>query len=486
MDSFHRISKDGYLNVDRPELSVESRAGWGMAHRSTCTVLRPHSVTELQTFLNKNADQTILCWGNGRSYGDAALNQNGIVLDLSGWTRVLAWDTESGVVIVEPGVTISQLWKHCLADGYWPPVVSGTQTTTLGGCVSANAHGKNNWKYGPMGEHVLSLELMLADGQLLDVSPDVRPDLFHAVIGGFGLVGVITKIKLRMKRVYSGNLEVYATSCSDLAEMFDSFERYNAEDYDYVVGWMDAFPRGRAQGRGQIHAANYIEEGADPQGKTLLTPARQAPGTRVFGIIPRGWMWFFAKPWAHRLGMRSINLGRFLWAKWFGGRSSHYQPHAQFNFLLDFIPNWKKIYEPGGLIQYQVFLPKERAQQTMMAILSAQQERKLESWLVVMKRHRADAFWLSHALDGYSFAMDFPVTERNRTSLFSLTQEFEALVLEAGGRFYLAKDAVISSAAFRASLGDAVIEKFLALKRDVDPKCQFQGNAFRRVFGDRQ
>ena len=133
-------------------------------------------------------------------------------------------------------------------------------------------------------------------------------------------------------------------------------------------------------------------------------------------------MWFFAKPWAHRLGMRTINLGRYLWAKWFGARSEHLQPHAQFNFLLDFIPNWKKIYEPGGLIQYQVFLPKAAAFNTMQKILSAQQACRLESWLVVMKRHRPDNFWLSHALDGYSFAMDFPVTDRKPFPAFCVDQ----------------------------------------------------------------
>ena len=212
-------------------------------------MFRPDSVSTLQAFLQEDGAHgaPLLCWGNGRSYGDAALNQNGVVLDMSGWNRVLSWEPTTGVVTVQPGVTLSQLWKHCLADGYWPPVVSGTQTTTIGGCVSANAHGKNNWKHGPIGEHVLSFELLLADGQLLNVSPTQHSDLFHAVIGGFGLLGVITQVTLQMKRVFSGNLAVSATSCASLSDMFQAFEVYTAENYDYVVGWMDAFPTGRAQ-----------------------------------------------------------------------------------------------------------------------------------------------------------------------------------------------------------------------------------------------
>jgi hypothetical protein len=100
-----------------------------------------------------------------------------------------------------------------------------------------------------------------------------------------------------------------------------------------------------------------------------------------------------------------------------------------------------------------------------------------------MKRHRPDAFWLSHAVDGYSFACDVPVTERDRGDLYRLTRVFDRMVVEAGGRFYFAKDSVVGGESVRASLGDAVLRRFFALKRKVDPTFLLASNQFRRVFG---
>jgi FAD/FMN-containing dehydrogenase len=179
--------------------------------------------------------------------------------------------------------------------------------------------------------------------------------------------------------------------------------------------------------------------------------------------------------------MRIINAMRFL----FMSRSSHqerfFQPHAQFNFLLDYVPDWKFIYRPGGLIQFQLFVPKERAREVFRRTLELAQQARLEPWLVVMKRHRPDRFWLSHAVDGYSLAMDFPVSDARREDLWQFTQILSSLAAEAGGRFYFAKDSVVPPEAVRKSLGDAVLGRFFALKKRLDPHNLLQGNLYRRV-----
>ena len=84
--------------------------------------------------------------GTGISYNDVSLNGGGIVLDMSGMNQIIEWDSSSGVVRCESGVTLKQLWQCVEPDGWWPPVVSGTMKTTLGGCLSANIHGKNKIK----------------------------------------------------------------------------------------------------------------------------------------------------------------------------------------------------------------------------------------------------------------------------------------------------------------------------------------------------
>jgi len=145
---------------------------------------------------------TITARGAGRSYNDAALNGGGIMLDTSAMNQILEWNPASGVVRCEPGVTLEKLWKHVEPDGWWPPVVSGTMKTTLGGCLSANIHGKNNFKKGTIGEHVLEFSAILPTGESITCTPAANSELFYAMISGLGMLGVFTSITLQMKRIY--------------------------------------------------------------------------------------------------------------------------------------------------------------------------------------------------------------------------------------------------------------------------------------------
>ena len=138
--------------------------------------------------------------GAGRSYNDAALNGGGILLDMSGLNQFLEWNPASGQIRCEPGVTLEQLWKKVLPDGWWPPVVSGTMTTTLGGCLGVNIHGKNNFRMGPIGEHVLEFTALLPTGAEITCTPKKNGDLFRAMISGLGMLGVFTSVKLKIKR----------------------------------------------------------------------------------------------------------------------------------------------------------------------------------------------------------------------------------------------------------------------------------------------
>lgn len=466
------------------ETKYEGRIAWGMATSAVSRVIEPRSVEDVvRAFaLAREQGLKVTAWGNGRSYGDAALNDGELVLDMGRMDAIERWDPATGLVTVQPGVTIRKLWQRILPDSYWPPVVSGTMTTTLGGCAAANVHGKNNWKHGPIGEHIVAFTLVTPDGTVREVTRESDPNLFHAAIGGFGALGVFTSITLKAKKVYSGRIDVDARACRDLDDMFDHFERYNGQGWDYVVGWIDAFPSGSSLGRGNMHAANYVPAGADPEGARMLSVGDQELPLTIMGF-PKRWMWRLMKPWAHRPGMRFINWGRYFWSSLDRNQGRHLQPHAQFNFLLDFVPDWKRVYEPHGLIQIQLFLPKEKARQVMRQALEVQQAMKLESWLVVMKRHRKDAFWLSHAVDGYSFAMDFPVHARRREDLVQLGRRLEKLVVEAGGRFYLAKDSLVRPKAFGDSLGDEIIGRFLGMKQKLDPDGMLQSNQWRRVLG---
>src|SRR5262245_39035317 len=182
----------------------ETLQGYGMRDRARCRVVRPRTVDELAAVFAAAtaAGETVGLRGSGCSYGDASLNGGHVVLDLSAMNRVRAWEPQTGEITVEPGVTIEQVWRTTLADGWWPPVVPGTMAVSIGGAAAANIHGKNNWRDGSFGEHIVRFDLLLPSGQLVTCSREQHRDLFFAALGGWGLLGCFTSLTLRLRRIY--------------------------------------------------------------------------------------------------------------------------------------------------------------------------------------------------------------------------------------------------------------------------------------------
>ena len=242
---------------------------WGMAEGAYSRVHRPCSLEEIQGVLAsaKERGVSIALRGSGNSYGDASLGRQGEVLEIQRMNRILDFDPASGIAEVEPGVTVRDLWRHILPFGFWPRVVSGTSFPTLAGVAAANIHGKNNFQVGTIGDAILEFDLVLPNGELRRCNREQDAELFHAAIGGFGMLGVFSRIRLQTKRVYSGELEVETFANKNLAEMMEYMER-ERHTADYLVGWVDGFAKGDAIGRGQVHRGRYIREGEDPDAQT--------------------------------------------------------------------------------------------------------------------------------------------------------------------------------------------------------------------------
>ncbi|MFQ5398561.1 MAG: FAD-dependent oxidoreductase [Anaerolineae bacterium] len=481
MDS--KAGQNGRIRTTLPAERLESVRAWGGASSSLSFVYRPSTVGQLQQAFEtaRRSGHTIGLRGGGNSYGDAAMNAENILVDLRRMNRILDWNPGSGRIRVEPGVTLQQLWEYVLEDGWWPPVVTGTMFTTIGGCASMNVHGKNAWQQGPIGDHIPAFELLLPSGEIITCTRQENSDIFHAAIGGFGMLGCFTSITLQLKRVYSGLLDVETETRPNLAEMFTYFEE-NLPQSDYIVGWIDAFARGQALGRGDVHKATYLPPGADPNPQQTLRLDRQHLPDTLFGLLPKSVIWMLMRPFMTNAGTHLINSAKY-WAGRARGRKKMRQPHAAFHFLLDYVPNWKKAYGPGGLIQYQPFIPKEHALDAFAEILRLCQERGFPNYLTVLKRHRPDAFLMTHGLDGYSLAMDFRITRRTRARVARLAEELDDIVLAASGRFYFAKDSTLRPEVAAAYLGEETATQFRALKQRCDPENLLQTNLWRRVFG---
>jgi decaprenylphospho-beta-D-ribofuranose 2-oxidase len=427
--------------------------------------------------LAKRLGLKVTARGTGISYNDASLNGGGIVLDMTGLNQIQEWDPAAGLVRCESGVTLEQLWKRVEPDGWWPPVVSGTMKTTLGGCLSANIHGKNNFQVGPIGEHVLEFTAMTPTGALVTCTPHKNADLFYSMISGLGMLGVFTSITLKMKRIYSGLISVDAWHVPNLSRQLSGLLEH-APDHDYIVGWVDTTIKGRNLGRGQIHAARNLKEGEDLEAHKTLQLAYQHLPDRLFGVMPKYLLHYFMSPFVNNVGWWGVNTAKYITAL---RDHTFRQSHAEFHFLLDYVPDWERSFGRGGLIQYQSFLPKETAEHAWRAMLELSHARGLPAYLGVTKRHRPDKFLLTHGVDGFSLALDFKVTEKRQPGLSWMLQEFDRIVLECGGRFYFAKNSETSAESARKFLGADAIEQFKKLKRRCDPNSLLESDLYRRL-----
>lgn len=467
------------VDLHQPQVRVES---WGRALASNGRVIRAtHADTLRRVFELANREKrSVAIRGAGNSYSDAFQNSGGLVLDTSGMDTILDWDSKSGIVKAGPGMTLGKMWRSTLQDGFWPPVVTGTMFASFGGLAAMNAHGKNNFKRGTFGEHILEFTILLPTGEELRCSRTENSELYYAAIGGFGMLGCFTSITLQMKKVYSGLVEVDVLVTRDLAEAFECFEKHK-DHIDYFVGWFDGFATGGSLGRGVIHTARYLHEGEDPNPGLTLQPATQELPDRILGF-PKSLTWVLLRPFVNDPGMRMVNLAKYVTSRMTPDGHQYKQSLAAFSFLLDYVPNWKLSYGPGGLIQYQSFIPKERACQVYGDLIRLSQERGLPPYLLVFKRHKPDPFLLTHAVDGYSLAMDYRVTEKNRERLWGLAHDMDEIVHKAGGRFYFAKDATLRGSSLRRIWPAENINKFLELKKRLDPEMRLQTDLFRRVF----
>ncbi|MSR74843.1 MAG: FAD-binding oxidoreductase [Planctomycetes bacterium] len=443
--------------------------GYGFAQKAHVPVVAPDTVDALAHTIEqaRQSGTSIGLRGAGRSYGDAALNSRGIIVDLRRLNRIRSADWSTGVLRVEPGVTIEQLWREGLVHGFWPAVVPGTMFPTIGGCVAMNVHGKNNFKVGTVGDATESFELLCASGERLNCSRTQNADVFRAAIGGFGMLGVFTELTLKLKRVATGDLMVTPLATANIADMVSLLAK-RAADSDYMVGWVDML----GSGAGLVHVANYCTTETGAPGSSLHAAHQDLP-SRLFGLVPKRWMWpglwcALTKP-----GMRAVNSMKL----WSGARharaGSQRQSLVGFSFLLDYVPHWRNAYLPGGFLQYQSFVPRAAAASVFEEQRLMAKREGIQPYLGVMKLHRPDEFLLTHAVDGYSLALDFPIAARRTQRMQRLTTRMNDCVLGAGGRFYPAKDSVMDASVLARYVPPQNLQQFLSLKQRLDPQRLF-------------
>jgi FAD/FMN-containing dehydrogenase len=390
-----------------------------------------HDVTTLsdrrQVARQLKSERPGLAYGMGRSYGDICLNPGGVLWKTSGLDRFISFDPQSGLLVCEAGVLLRDIHQVVIPRGWMLPVTPGTQLVTVGGAIANDVHGKNHHMVGSFGCHVTWLRLVRTNGDTLDCGPTLRPDWFAATVGGMGLTGVITEAAVQLRRVPGPWLQTetmsYAT-LDDGCRLADDSE----SGWEHTVSWIDCLDCG---GRGVFMRGNPIEAG----------DGRQPNG--------RSWTFPFVPPVSlvNPLSLRAFNAAYFQFHKRRAGRVvMHYEP---FFYPLDHVLEWNRLYGPRGLFQYQSVVPRAAGRDAVQAMLRAIARAGGGSFLAVLKTFggRQSPGLLSFPQPGLTLALDFPNHGDRMPKLF---ERLDAIVREAQGRIYPAKDARMPRDLFEA------------------------------------
>lgn len=439
-------------------------SGWGRYPRHATELIVPGGPEQFAS--SSAAAGRHVARGNGRAYGDAAIGTDA-TLSTRSLDRMLAFDAATGRLTAEAGVLLSDILATFVPRGFFPPVVPGTKFVTVGGMIAADVHGKNHHRVGGFGGFVERLRLLLPSGEILECSPTLNADAFHATTGGMGLTGTILDATIALNRIETGWLVQTTTIAPNLAAAIAVLDR--SHDATYSVAWIDCLARGDALGRSLVFTAEHA---------TRSDLDRLGPGRPPFPPAgrQRARMPFDFPAWA--LNSRSVRLFNEVYFR----RNSHgagqprLVPWDPYFFPLDGIGDWNRMYGARGFLQHQCVVPPGAAEAVLGTIIARVSHLASASFLAVLKKFGpAGPGYLSFPIEGLTLAIDVPVQD----GLTGILDEIDRAVVGAGGRLYLAKDARQSPETLAA--GYARLPEFREVRRRLGATGRLESRLSRRL-----
>lgn len=388
-----------------------------------------------------------LAYGRGRSYGDVCLNPQGFLWDTSTLDHFIHFDPENGRLRCEAGVLLRDIQNIFIPQGWMLPVTPGTQFVTVGGAIANDVHGKNHHVQGSFGNQLHAIKLLRTTGELIECSTRLNSEWFRATVGGLGLTGVILEAELQLRPVCGPWLDTETLPYQGLDEFFHLADESEMA-WEYTVSWLDC--TSARVPRGIFMRANHSEHN-QPDASAPAQNTRNIPVTPPVSLV-------------NRFSLKLFNALYFSRKKRQRGiKPMHYQP---FLFPLDHVLNWNRIYGPKGFYQYQSVIPWACRKEATRAMLHVIAQSAQGSFLSVLKTlgKQVPAGMLSFPQEGVTLALDFPNQGKKTEDLF---QRLDAIVFEAGGRLYPAKDARMPASLFKA--GYPRLKEFLDYR---DPGIQ--------------
>ena len=425
---------------------------WGKLSNQNHLIINLNNLNNISDEIKNNLPG--LMHGLGRSYGDVALNGGGYLWMGKQLNHFISFDNDLGILCCEAGASLQDIHRTLVPQGWMLPVTPGTQVITVGGAIANDVHGKNHHVLGSFGDHVLEFTLLKTTGEIFQCSRTSHPDLFFATIGGIGLTGIILKASIQLRKVTGPWLEAETIPYYNLKEFFE-FADHSEQDWEHTVSWIDCM--NGQQPRGLFMRANLCEHSLDQE---PIIKDKTFPISPPISLV-------------NSLSLPLFNFSYFHKNRMSRGRKIvHYEP---FFYPLDAVHEWNKMYGPKGFYQYQSVVPRNVGQDATQEMLKAIKKSGEGSFLAVLKTFgdRESGGLLSFPQPGVTLALDFPNREAKTEKLLNV---LDAIVKEAKGRLYLAKDARMPRSLFEA--GYPQFNEFLKYK---DPNISSEMS--RRLLG---
>ncbi len=436
-------------------------AGWGRYPRHETAVLEPHDPVDAARLTG--ASQGFIARGNGRAYGDAAIGFDNTLLTRR-LNRMISFDPSSGRLEVEAGVLLADILDFAIPRGFFPPVVPGTKFVSVGGMIAADVHGKNHHVDGSFGRHVEKFDLALPDGRRMTCSAQDNPELFQTTIGGMGLTGTIISAAFVLRRIETSLVRQRTIVATNLDAALAALE--TTLDATYSVAWIDCLARGASMGRALVYRGEHACADNLPAGMPAFRPARKGslkvPFDMPSAILSRPFVTAFNEVYFRRGAAKAGN-------DLLVGIDPYFFP-------LDGVGHWNKIYGARGFVQHQCVIPKAASSRALAEIIDRICRLGSPSFLAVLKLLGAADGVLSFPMEGYTLALDFPASQ----TTLGLLDEIDRIVVAAGGRIYLAKDARQQRATFESGYAGS-LPRFRALRRTIGAAGKIESHLSRRL-----
>lgn len=425
-------------------------SGWGNFPRIESDIYKHWSVNQVQTTINGSNE--IISSGLLRSYGDSALNCK--MISTLSLNRILNFDKENKTITCESGISFMELINFLGKHRLTLPVTPGTKFITIGGAIASDVHGKNHHINGSFGLWVESLRIILADGNIVNCSNTENSDLFRATVGGMGLTGLILDATIKLVELKSPIIEQTTVQAQDLQHLFELFEQYKQNVY--TVSWLDTNFKSKKLGRGVLFVG---KESSENKELILSKPKINVP-------------FYFPSNTLNKLTVGILNNLYYLKNK----NSISQVEFDKFFYPLDILDNWNRGYGRNGFIQYQFVVPKSSSFHVVAEVLRIMQVYGVSSFLTVLKlMGKQNEFDLSFPMEGYTLAMDLPVSKNT----LKLADKLDELINANEGRIYLTKDARMKKEMFWSTNNN--VNRFLETKAKYDPKNKFQSLQSKRL-----